>query len=288
MSDAQAAENAEVHVSNDAIESRARAQGWRPKDEFKGPPDKWKDAATFVEVADQFMPVAIQQNRALADKFAGAEDQIRGLKSELADVKQVLTDFRDFATRGEQRAYERALKELNERRAVAVQHADMDAFKAVDAEIEELNKTGKPAPAKPNGAGADGGESPKPQLKQPDPDVTAFVNDNPWFSNDKELHEYAKSQDQFLASTKPGMAMKDRLAAVKARVMKEFPDKFGNPAREGASAVATPSGATTSRRESNKHTYENLPPEAKKACDKFVKTIPGFTRDQYVKTYEWE
>lgn len=287
MSDTQTAENAETHVPAD-IESRARAQGWRPKDEFKGPPEKWRDAATFVEVSEQFLPVATQQNRALADKFAAAENKILGLTNELADVKQVLTDFRDFATRGEQRAYERAMKDLVARRDVAVEHADKEAFKAVDAEIEELNRTGKPAPAaKPNGADANGAEKPK-TIPQLNPAIVEWVEENAWFNNDTDMRAFAQGIDQYLQTTKPGLSIKDRLAQVKARTMKEYPDKFGNPARDGATTVATPNGSTTSRRESNKHTYENLPAEAKKACDKFVKTIPGFKREEYLAKYEWE
>jgi hypothetical protein len=31
--------------------------------------------------------------------------------------------------------------------------------------------------------------------------------------------------------------------------------------------------------------YSDLPPDAKAMCDDFVKRVPGFTRDRYVKDY---
>jgi hypothetical protein len=35
-------------------------------------------------------------------------------------------------------------------------------------------------------------------------------------------------------------------------------------------------------------TYWNLPREAREACDRFCAKIPGFTREQYVSTYDWD
>jgi hypothetical protein len=282
MSDTAGAETAEAPApAGPDTEARARAQGWRPKEEFRGPTEKWVDADQFLDAADKFMPVARERNRVLEDKLTRQETELRSLKDKLAENTEVLTSFRDFASRGEQRAYERALKELTERRKVAVAHADTEAFEAADAEIIALNKEVKPTTtAKPV-------EERRETHPAIDPVITGWIDDNDWFNRDSEMTAYAKSQDQYLHQTKPGLSLKERLAAVKVRTMKEFPDRFENPAREGASTVATPSGGG-SQRSSNKRSYENLPPEAKKACDKYVKTIPGFKREEYVANYEWD
>jgi hypothetical protein len=34
-------------------------------------------------------------------------------------------------------------------------------------------------------------------------------------------------------------------------------------------------------------TFEDLPPRAQKECDRFVKTIPKYTRDKYLADYDW-
>ena len=53
--------------------------------------------------------------------------------------------------------------------------------------------------------------------------------------------------------------------------MERFPGKFGiNPKRDGASTVNEPSGGALQRKKAGK-TYEDLPAEAKKACDKFAR-----------------
>lgn len=283
MNDLASAQNAELgHDTTPDTEARARIQGWRPKEEFRGPPEKWIDAEKFLDVAAEVLPVARQQNKILEEKVSRLENQNREISGKLTDVTQVLTDFREFASRGEQRAYERAKKELMDRRDAAIQHADRDAFNKVDAEIIELDKSVRPKPAVEERGAAAGTGKPPP----PDPAIVAWIAENPWFNTDADLNLFARSHDDYLLKAKPGLPVSDRLAAVKAKTKAEFPDKFENPLRESAASVATPRGGGQQR--APKHSYENLPPEAKKACDKFVKTIPGFSKDEYVKAYAWE
>lgn len=280
MSDAQTAENADTnaHEAPD-IEARARAQGWRPKEEFKGDVSKWKDAQTYVEVGEQFMPVAIERNRALEDKFGRTEAELRAVRAELSEMKQTFNDYREFASNGERRAYERAKQELLARRDVAVQHADTETFKQVEGELAELAKTIPVAKVemKPNGAGNG--------IHAPDPTITRWVEENTWFTSDKELNAFARNHDAYLLEAKPGMSVSERLAAVKAKTKGEFPEKFDNPLRDAPSTVAASNGGTP--RKTNKRTYDDLPSEAKKACDKFVKTIPGFKQADYIRDYDW-
>ena len=73
---------------------------------------------------------------------------------------------------------------------------------------------------------------------------------------------------------------------IDARMHNEFPDAFGNKNRRKATTVED-SGEKL-RESSKERTYENLPPEAKAACDNFVKTIPNFKQEDYVATYDWE
>lgn len=286
MSDTQTAENADTnsHEVPD-IEARARAQGWRPKEEFKGDVSKWKDAQTYVEVGEQFMPVAIERNRALEDKFGRTEAELRAVRAELSEMKQTFNDYREFASNGEKRAYERAKQELLARRDVAVQHADTETFKQVEGELAELAKTiptARVETTKPNGAGNG--------VQAPDPTITRWVEENTWFTSDKELNAFARNHDAYLLEAKPGMSVSERLAAVKAKTKGEFPEKFDNPLRDAPSTVAASNGGTP--RKTNKRSYDNLPPEAKKACDKYVKQFAGdkkpFTREEYVATYAWD
>lgn len=255
------------------IVDRARRLGWRPEEEYSGK-RPWVPADKFIETAENELPVLRENLRRLDNLYV---KETTALKNEVTEIKQVLTDFREFSTRAEQRAYEKAKRELLEKRDVAVAHADTETFKAIDKEIAELDNSVKP-PAPP--------ERKTDATKPPDdPAIVAWVSENPWFTTDPAMAEYAKSQDAHLIRTKPGLSITERLAEVKERTRVEFPDKFGNPRREQASSVAEP-GAQTTRKKGGK-TYDDLPADAKAACDKFVRTIPGYKREDYVKEYDW-
>ena len=64
----------------------------------------------------------------------------------------------------------------------------------------------------------------------------------------------------------------------------EFPTKFGKK-QSPASRVESGSGRT-GRSSGNAQTYDNLPSEAKAACDRFVKQ-KLMTREQYVADFDW-
>jgi hypothetical protein len=286
MSDVQGAEanagadNAQVAQTGD-IEPTARRMGWRPKEEFKGDESKWTDAESFVAERFDDLPKLRRTVRDMTEKFSRVEGELR-------ETKQVLTDFREFASRSEQRAYERARYELQAKQMVAVASADTEAYAKVQAEIEQLDKNTKPqTTAKPAGetARTDG------QVVTPPPKaITDWIGNNPWFNDDQELHEVAKGFDSALKRAHPGMDLEERLALVKAKVQQNYPEKFGNPRRDAAGSVLTP-GASPQRKKGK--TYDDLPAEAKKICDRFVKTIPPdrngkkFTREQYVAAYDW-
>ena len=74
------------------------------------------------------------------------------------------------------------------------------------------------------------------------------------------------------------------LAQVELRVKKQFPDKFKNPKKDNPPEVET--GRASPQRESKK-TYADLPPDAKRACDQFVKD-GTLTKEQYLEIYEWD
>ena len=67
----------------------------------------------------------------------------------------------------------------------------------------------------------------------------------------------------------------------------EFPNKFGNEKKQSpTSRVESGSGRAGRSGGSNAQTYDNLPSEAKAACDRFVKQ-KLMTREQYVADFDW-
>lgn len=265
----------EAEYSPDII-AQAKVMGWRPKDEFRGDPDKFVPPDKFVQKGLTVLPVLQENYRKLGDKFAKVTD-------ELGDVKQVLTEFREFSKSAEQRAYERAKKELETRRDEAVRSADPDTFKALDQELRDLEKSAPREPEK------------KEEKKQAEPtvseDVSRWIKDNPWFEADAELKEIAIVRHG--QNLQRGMSERASLEKLTDDIKRRFPEKFDDgddddgddePRRRKPAPVASPSG---DRKRTKGKTFDDLPPEAKAAYQKFAKMMPGYTKTEYLASYDW-
>lgn len=263
----EAQEGHEETQESNATEERAREMGWRPKEEWEGDTSNWMEAEKFVERQDRL--------KERADGIAKAE--IHRLNSQLAELKDTISDFRDHHTKVEQRAYERALKDLKVKQRAAVEDGNAEAFDQVEREIADLQKDV---------------EKPAEKKVGVNPDFNAWQSENTWYSGDPledpdfvEMTDFADKTANALHARHPeltGRAFYDKVGEV---VKRRFAEKFENPRRRQVAAVEG-AGDTTTRRKGK--TYADLPAEAKSACDKFVKAGLFKTRDEYVKEYEWE
>lgn len=276
MSEAAAAqaatEGAAPPPAENEVEVRARRLGWVPKDEFRGDPDKHRSAEEFLERGETLLPILKRDN----EKLHGIVSRLEG---DLRETKEATKELLAFTGKSEERAYKRAREELEGRVQQAAQNADPAAARQAMDEMARLdNEHRKPAQAAQT----------ERQGQQVDPEIQEWIGRERWFTSSPVLGAYATDIYGELERSKPGMSKSELLAETKRRTQEKFPEKFGiNPMRSAAPAVDSPSGGTVTQRKKGK-TYEDLPAEAKKACDKFVRTIPGYTREQYVKDYEWD
>jgi len=287
MSDVHAADAAgdgnPPPIDND-VEARARLMGWKPQNEFKGDPARWTDAETFVERGEKILPIVLERNRALEDKFTKQGNELGEVKTRLNEIGQAFEEYRDFARRSEERAYSRAKADLEARMTQAVETADRAAFQTARAELEALN------PPPPAARPADETTRQSPPAPKIEPYVQEWIAENEWFNRSPAMNAYATALHGQLLQDKPGMSLRENLAEVRKEVIARFPEKFGNPKREGAPSVAAPT-ATPRRGRTEKKTYDDLPQDAKAACDKYVTMINAskpkvpYTREEYVRIY---
>jgi len=79
-----------------------------------------------------------------------------------------------------------------------------------------------------------------------------------------------------------GEAFEPFLNLITQKVKERFPEAFGNPLRRVASVEGGTDGDETP---TGKHTYANLPKEAKDACDFLVETGTFKSKAEYVARY---
>ena len=65
------------------IEERASAMGWSPQENFKGDPERWVDAETYVKRGEEFIPFL------QADKRKLTQD-VEALRGKLTQMEQTL------------------------------------------------------------------------------------------------------------------------------------------------------------------------------------------------------
>jgi hypothetical protein len=239
-------------------EAKARRQGWRPTDEYRGPEEKWVDADAFLKRSDEELPVM--------------RERLRKQDKDLAELKGTVTKFAEHHARVEKVAYERAMAEVKKQRREALAIGDADGFEAAEERIAELKEV-KPA-ATQKEAAADIA-----------PEVQTWVQANPWFRSEPRLAKYAETVCGELQAEDPTRDLSDILKEVAKEVKQRFPEKFANAKRAAPPAVE---GATTVSAGKGSKGFPNLPAAAKIACDKFIKQGLIKNRDEYLKYYDWE
>lgn len=248
------AETGENGVSERDYEAEARAMGWQPATEFKGDPAKCVDAKTFVERGETMLPFIKKE---LADT-----------KRELSELKRTTRQFAKFAEGAEKRAYERAVADLEAKHAEAVETGDVRAAKQA---VDEIRALERPEAAK------DEDGLPDPQARSRE--WAAWLDDNDWYLTDQARRAYADAQGAAMGDPEAYEGGRTKwLADLSAKVTRKFADPKPNPVNGGGNRQPAAGGRT----------FSDLPAAAKVQCERFMKSIPGFTRDEYVKNYSWD
>ena len=253
-------------------ETKARRLGWVSKDEFKGDPEHHRSAAEFLERGERLLPLLQRDNDKLHRKISEMEGLLR-------ETRESSKELLEFTSKSEERAYERAKREIQAKIEQAAANADPASVRTEIANLDALNEQHRKPPQKTEA---------KQTAPQVDPEIQDWISKESWFNpKNPTLYSFATETYGELERSKPGVSIAERLAETKRLTTEKFPEKFGiNPKRDAAASVGTPSGNTQAKR--NAKSYENLPEEAKRACDKFVKTIPGYTKEKYCKDYDWD
>lgn len=240
-------------------ESEARQQGWKPEDQYTGDPERWTDAKTFVEKGE---------------KIAGIlKSKVERLESRLDAAERANKEFGQYhkqtIEKEKQKSAER-IAELESKLAQAITDGDGAAAVQLNRDIA----------------------SERSNVPQEIPTNTIDYNkmaddwraQNSWYDEDQDLQIYADGvAGRIIDEGYQGKAYFNELTR---RVKSKFPEKFGNPRKNGANTVED-GGERDTPASKTAHTYENLPPDAKAACDRFVKQ-GLMKKEDYVKTFEWE
>ena len=219
-------------------EREAREQGWRPKEEWQGDPEKWRPAKEFVERGELF-------------------SKIDYMGKELKETRKALKMLQEHHSKVRETEYNRAVQEL---KALQKQHlADGDADKYLEA-TELL--TDLKAEQKAREVAAEM----VPQTPQVDQRFVDWTTRNPWYTKDTRMREYADMVGMDYAKRNPDIDPVEVLKFVTAEVKVRFKDRFENPNRSKQSVESSTSGTPPSKEDFK------LTDDERKVMNTFVRT----------------
>jgi len=249
-------------MGDEAIEIQAKAMGWVPQEDFKGNPDIWKDAESFVKDGYEILPILRERTK----KMAVSMDTTN---KELAETKSLLKTLTDHHKKTEESAYQRALKTLKAEQREAVADNDIKKFDAIDKQIETLEKPVIET------------------IPEEQPDFVMWKGENAWYGQRTDMANYADTIAEYVQKQNPTLKGKPFFDLVTDEVKKRFPDQFENINKKKPDLVEGSSGDNgTGEKKGKKKTYGDMDQQAQDTCDMLV-TAGVMEKDQYVKEY-WD
>lgn len=249
----------EEAIEDRDYEAEARDQGWRPEDEWSGDPPKggFKTAQQFVEDGEKINPI-------LRNKI----DRLESRVEQLLESNKKFGEFTQKSIEREKKEKAEVIKKLEEARKQAIAEGDGEAFDAADKQLQSLNQPSNQ------------------QSDELDPVAKDWLQHNKWYETDPVLGPYADGIADRLVAQGYTPGSRAYFGELTQRVKDAFPDKFENPNRKRSNGVEA-EGEKGSK-DSNAKTWANLPADAKRECEQFMRDIPGFKKEDYIAQYDWE
>jgi hypothetical protein len=277
------------------IEVRARAMGWKPQNEYRGPAGHWRDAAEFVRRGEDELPI-------VRERYRAAERKIDELKGQLDRTTAVISELTERTRTRDERAYQRAKRDLLSERDAAVEVGDTKAFRRIEAELEDLQKEAPTVVRSGTQAAAAGAVS---QPQEPHPDAVRWAHANPLYQTDAAMAQEAHAEHIRLLNLEPSLSVTENLTRVTNILKARYPGRIeasmgqrgpapaerqqvdgsdSNPKRAEPAAV-TSSAAPRGPQRVSARSFEAMPSDSKDAFYRYQKSMSG--KGQPLKKEEW-
>lgn len=240
-------------------EAYARVQGWSPKDKWRGNPEDWIDAKTFVERGQKFQSTLKEKNQRLEDKVREQEEAIK--------------NFQEFTAKQLEKQKKEAVESYKRQQKEALENDDEALYDKLEEEKLKTLEEFKPKEVKK--------ESTTPEV----PDATRkFLEENRWYGEDVVLTDYAQKYCEQLA--RKGLSISEQLEETKRYIVETFPHKFKNLNRELPTNVAKKVSTGAAKQNLSKGTKWSDLSDTEKSLAEGQMRIFGWTKDQFLKEYD--
>jgi len=258
------------------IEARALEMGWAPKEEFRGDPEKWIDAETYVRRGEELMPILKANNKRLSEELSQVKSELKKTNEMLTASSESIEALKEFNSELVRKEAKKQLETMKDALKEARQEGDVDKEVEISEQIREHSAALKEAEKKPVEKKV---EAPAQDPTQ-NPEWQAWVAENQWFGKDKRRTALALGVAEEIkeAEKLTGRALLDR-------VSEEVEKTFGG----GAPKIDKVEGGGGGRRAAgsgNGKSFADLPQEAKEICERQSNRLVGEGR-AFKNMQEW-
>ena len=263
------------------VEKEARLFGWVPKEEFRGSESDWVDADVFVKRGKEINPILRKNNELLMKKLDEKAKEIDSIKADVETFKK----FQKESFERKAVEYEAQIAQLKTKKRDAIAAGDGDLVVDIDDQIDSLKEAQreakeeskkKPEPPKQTEA----------QASVPDdPELQSWLGRNQWFGQDQEMTDMANGLGTSVRKQFPHLTGRAFLDKLDEKIVEYFPQKVLGPKAKGSAVDST--GNVRGGTSSGKKSYDNLPNDAKEACDRFIANGWIKSKQEYVDSYDW-
>ena len=259
-------------MSDDA-ETKARDLGWSPKEEFRGDPDKWIDAESFVKRGEELMPILKANNRKLHDEVSNLRGELGETKKLLGAAAESIEALKEFNTKATLKVAKEETGKLKDALKEARSEGDVDKELEIADQLKEHQAAIKAAET----------PAPKPTAPSEDPAFKEWAKENEWFGKDKRKSSIAIAIGNELKADPETKDLTGR--AFLDKVTEEVEKTLGGTKPNGAGKVEG-GGRSSGGSSGGSKTFSELPPDAKAACDKLGVRLVGPGR-AYATAADW-
>lgn len=233
----------------DDREREARAAGWVPKEQWRGPPEAWRDAKGYLEARDHVLPLVRKENKALREALDAANARLARLEQAEVERANARAQLQDETLKVE---FQQALENQDHARAAELQ-----------AKIVK-NATERVAPVAQSA-----------NTQELHPVWVEFLQDNPWAQNEQAQRRLYEALKRMKDSGAPERG-REALEEAKDQVKRFYPDLM--PAARRGNGMAEGGGYNGASQGTFTRSWNDLKPEVRAHFESMFDSMPGLEK----------
>lgn len=257
--------------------TEAAGLGWADKDAWRGPPEQWVDAKTFLEKGRHVLPILKENNERLRGELSGVRTELTTLRDALKAATTTIDALNTAHEEDVKEQVEAARVELKAQLQAASSAGDHEAVAEATSKLSELNAAEAAKAEREKAAEAEvkrrGAEAGAPQMP---PENRAWLEAHPEFAKNIRavaLGNAISAEMRAAGDKTTGPAFLDKVKAEVDAILGIGAQRGGPGRVEGPRGGSSGGGSAGGGK-----SYADLPAEAKAACDRQAARLVGPNR----------